>query len=854
MKNVSRYFSKITTGLLLIFTLCTINCIGQNTRVLDLSPAKWIWYPSDRVLQNTFILFRKEFTLNSIPDAASGWIIADSRYQLFVNGQRVQWGPAPFDPRWPEADPVNIARYLHPGKNVIACQVLFYGAGDGTSPIGKAGLLCKFKIGNNYLVSDSTWQSCLPKSWAAGQYKRFYLRSLQEEFDARQFPYGWNTENYAATADWLSSHESETSAAKPSISTDIPDYQWQIYGVNGDIRERSIPMMIENEVPVKQLTESALITWKRPAEEYFDVMTKDAYTAERSEIAHTDGPNSWTVPSNGKKAGVLTFEFKEQCVGWPHFTIEAPAGTIVEMLVHEAHQPGKDILINTHFQSWTRFVCKEGVNNFETFDFESLRWLQLHIRNYSGNIKISNVGIRRRQYPFPAKPQITLSDTSLQRLINASVNTLYNSAQETAVDGMARERQQYSGDGSHQLHAVYQTMGDSRLPARFIKTFSQGQTTDGYFMDSWPAFDRLARIMERQVELTNWGPILDHSVGFCFDNYYYYMYTGDTVGLRESFPRLINFFKYLKKTRTADNLLPVDDLGIPSVWMDHIAYQMQRHKQCAFNLYTSAMCINALAPLCRAFNQNDKAVEIEQFGREILQACITKFWSRQEQTFVVNLPWIAQEAGPRYCDRSLSTAILFNQCPDGNTSRSLEILVNRPPQLGISYPCNAVWPAWALSSAGRMDVVLKDLRTKWAGMASVGLNNTLQEDWTCTPDGPSQWSHCAMTPLIMMHQGIAGIKPITAGYKTFQIYPQLMDLKTVDITTNTIAGPIVFKSSGLLGSRKLILEIPAGTTAELILDKREHLNLNKADISIIPGKNIYIINGRTKLSIVLRYT
>lgn len=847
-------FNKIAKGILLVFTLCTINCVGQNTRVLDLAPAKWIWYPSDRVLQNTFVLFRKEFHLNSVPDSATGCILADSRYQLFVNGQRVQWGPAPFDPRWPEADRVNIKRYLHVGKNVIACQVLFYGAGDGTSPIGKAGLICKFKVGDKYLGSDSTWKSCLPKSWPMGQYKRFFLRSLQEAFDARLFPYGWNTENYLPTPDWLSSHESATSAMQPSISTDIPDYQWQVYGTTGNIRERSIPMMIENEVPVKQLTESAWITWKRPAEEYFDVMTQNAYTAERVNIARKDGPNSWIVPSNDDKAAVLTFEFKDQCVGWPHFTIEAPAGTIVEMLVHEAHQPGKDVLMNSHFQSWTRFVCKEGMNIFEPFDFESLRWLQLHIRNYSGNIKVSNVGIRRRQYPFPESPKIALSDTLLQRLVNASVNTLYNSAQETVVDGMARERQQYSGDGSHQLHAIYQTLGDSRLPARFIKTFSQGQTTEGYFMDSWPAFDRLARIMERQVQLTNWGPILDHSVGFCFDNYYYYLYTGDTAGLQESFPRLLVFFEYLKKIRAADHLLPVDSLGIPSVWMDHIAYQMQRHKQCAFNLYTSAMCINALAPLCRAFSQNKKATEIEQFGKELLQATIKKFWSSQEQTFVVNLPWLAEEGGPRYCDRSLATAILFNQCPNGNNARSLELLVNRPPQLGVSYPCNAIWPAWALSSAGRMDVVLKDLRTKWVNMASVRLNNTLQEDWICYPDGPSQWSHCAQTPLIMMHQGIAGIKPITAGYKTFQIYPQLMDLKTVEVITNTVAGPIVFKSSGVLGKRTLSLEIPVGTTAELVVDKKEHLNLKKANISTIYRKDTYIIKGGTKLTVVLRYT
>ena len=38
-----------------------------------------------------------------------------------------------------------------------------------------------------------------------------------------------------------------------------------------------------------------------------------------------------------------------------------------------------------------------------------------------------------------------------------------------------------------------------------------------------------------------------------------------------------------------NGLLPVENLGIPSVWIDHTAYQRQRHKQCVFNLYAAAM-------------------------------------------------------------------------------------------------------------------------------------------------------------------------------------------------------------------------------------------------------------------------
>ena len=57
---------------------------------IDLAPARWIWLPSQRTLPNTFVLFRRELELETVPVRASGWITADSRYRLTVNGRRVQ--------------------------------------------------------------------------------------------------------------------------------------------------------------------------------------------------------------------------------------------------------------------------------------------------------------------------------------------------------------------------------------------------------------------------------------------------------------------------------------------------------------------------------------------------------------------------------------------------------------------------------------------------------------------------------------------------------------------------------------------------------------------------------------------
>ena len=830
--------------------------VDTRSIALDLSPAKWIWYPAGRTLQNTFVLFRKDIVLDKKPHKAIGWILADSRYRLFVNGKRIQWGPAPSDPRWQEADPIDLTAFLTEGKNVIAVEVCFFGSGDGTHPMGKPGFILNLDMDQEKLVTDASWDCFLAKSWRPGQYKRWFLRSLQEEFDARLYPYGWDTSDFKPDENWTKAILVSQDGKEPSVCNSSSEYVWEIFGDKqlSEIRKRSIPTMREFDFHATTLEEPMWIHWKRPAEDYFDLLVSDAFETIDKPITRSLGDGEWEISPQGNYAAALTFSFPEQGVGWPHFTIDAPEGTIVELLVHEAHQKGGPALINSHFNSWSRFICKEGINHFETFDFESFRWLQLHIRNFNRPIKIASVGMRRRIYPWKSEPTIVISDDTIQHVVNAAVNTLFNCAQETLVDGMARERQQYSGDGSHQLHAVIQTLGDITLPYRFVNTFSQGLSIDGYFMDSWPAWDRLARTVERQMHLTGWGPILDHSIGFCFDAFHYYMYTGDLQGLKEVYPRLLSFFSYLYKlTDKSEHLVPVENLGMCSVYIDHEAYKQTKHKQLALNLYIVAMCRNALSTLCQAFGDTQKADEINQYAADILQGCIQKFWDKEQQVYVNNLPWKDEEGEIRYCDRSLATALIFDLCPNGETAKALNLLEQSPAEMGVSYPCNAVWPLWALVKYRKINTVLSDLREKWGNMSSVWANNTLQEFWQAYPDEGSQWSHCAMYPLITLNQGIAGVHPLKPGCERIKMEPQLGDLEHIRFDVQTPKGAIQFSAQGIKGKRELRLQIPESLSIELRLDKRE-----KVDLPLLrtekDGINVYKITHPGSYVLKLKYT
>jgi hypothetical protein len=801
----------------------------------DLRPASWIWYPSGRTLPGTFILFRRQLRLPAKPRRATGWICADSRYRLEVNGQRVQWGPAPSDPRWAEADPLDLTGYLQAGENALGATVLFYGSGDGTWPLGKPGFLFWLEIeqadgGVEIVVSDATWQALLCRAWQPGRPKRWYLRALQEEFDARLYPYDWSRPDFPIGSLWLSAMPLSGSPNKPALATNYNEYMLDLGDGPTDtqLRPRSIPLLDESFVPAAKLAESYWLDWRISPKDYFDFCVPNAFRAQREDLAVEIAPGQWRLELVGSRAAALTLEFVEQVVGWPGFTIDAPAGTTVELLVHEAHALGGPPLLNTHFHSWTRFICREGKNEFETFDFESLRWLQLHIHNANGVVLVSGVRVRRRVFLWPNTPHLRTSEPGLQRLFEASINTLKNCAQETLVDGMARERQQYSGDSGGQIHALHLAFGERRQVARFLATWSQGLTKDGYFLDCWPGYDRLARLVERQLDLTDWGPLLDNGVEFFFDCWHHYSYTGDLDALREPYPRLLRFAQYLQSRVGVDGLLPVENLGIPCVWIDSDAYRHQRHKQCAFNLYSAAAMEHALAPLCRAFGHASQAEAVEQFGRELAEATVSRFWNSERRLFVNNLPWLEQEKTPRTCDRSLATAILFDQCPYGQSAAALRALVECPPEMGFSYPGNAGWRLWALAESGRGDIILADLRHRWATMVSVKENNTLQEAWHARPDSDDQWSHSAVAPLYIAFQGLMGLKPLEPGFKRFELRPQLGDLEDLNLTAFTVQGPVNLRSQGKQGARELELQLPPNGQGELVLPQDEAIDLPKA--------------------------
>jgi alpha-L-rhamnosidase len=803
--------------------------------------AQWIWHKEQRTLPETFVFFRKTFELTGVPkDEVRAWVSGHARYQLWVNGQFVQRGPAPCDPRYWEVDPVNLAQYLKPGLNVIGAIVLHYGGGDGTyvppSPMGDSGAqgfwfeadipavegLLKIRTGEG-------WKSKKARCWKPGQYQRWFLRALQEDFDARLWPRGWELPEYDDMA-WRPVSVSRTPPGRPNLP-ELPREGWH---EDWTLRVRQIPLMKESVIEPARVIDAGWVEWGVPPVEYFDSFPEAAFVETRDRSVAAGGPAEVTLAAPELKSAVVTFDFGRTVLGYVELSLRAPEGAVAEILFVEKQVEGK-LLLRTapKFGQWLRVTAGRGETQFRSFEFDCFRYMQVLVRNSSEPVTV-RLRVRERQYAYDHTPDVRTPDEAIARVIAACAATHQICSQDTIVDNMIRERQQYAGDLDHTKLASYYGFGEYRQPARMIETFAQGQNAEGWFPDSWPAWDRCARLAQRHLGLAAWGPLIDHILQFGIATHWHYLFTGDRDLIAKIYPRLVKFDQWLSRHKSADGLLPLDGYTWSVVWIDHQGYQSEADKHAAFNIYYCGFLRDGLAALADALGDAASAREIRLRAERHAARVRAMYFDASERLFVDNKPRVAKDGAMRIHERTLSMALLFGVFPSGTESRAVELMAAIPNdsngpvfpmesgrlQMGFSYPLNAIWRYWALGRAGRTEVITRDFRERWAKLPAVVENGTLSENWDPGPSATGNvWCQNGPVPLTILYQEILGIWPLKPGFAEFQFKPQLGDLPWIEATVHTPRGPIRARAERTGDILRLSLDAPPELRPQLVLPK-----------------------------------
>ena len=170
--------------------------------------ANWIWCEGERSPYNFYLYARKEVEIPASVEKAEFNCTADSRYQLFINGELIGRGPTRSDPRWQSYDKYEVSSYLHPGKNIIAALIHHYGEETSSYIQGRGAFLFQGEImcanGETLtILSDNTWRILPSNAWSRDVPRISYALGFQEIYDARLTPENWAEEDFD-DSQWVS--------------------------------------------------------------------------------------------------------------------------------------------------------------------------------------------------------------------------------------------------------------------------------------------------------------------------------------------------------------------------------------------------------------------------------------------------------------------------------------------------------------------------------------------------------------------------------------------------------------------------------------------------------------------------
>ena len=178
-------------------TLCAI-LTGSGVSAEEYSwKAKWISKEQCMSEANTWLAFRKDFNLDTVPESLVARVAADSKYWLWINDNMVVFegglkrGPAPGDGYY---DEVEISSFLKPGKNRISILLWYFGrAGFSHMSSGIAAILFDAQAEGVEILSDKSWECEVHTGYGTAHcpVTNYRLSENNVRYDANAIPEDW---------------------------------------------------------------------------------------------------------------------------------------------------------------------------------------------------------------------------------------------------------------------------------------------------------------------------------------------------------------------------------------------------------------------------------------------------------------------------------------------------------------------------------------------------------------------------------------------------------------------------------------------------------------------------------------
>jgi len=708
--------------------------------------ARWITHPTAPLREPLVLHFRKSLELAARPAKYVVHVSADNRFVLFVNGHRVEDGPARGDLAHWRYETFDLAEYLKAGANVVAATVWNYGIYAPVAQItdrtaflvqGDGAAEAEVNTPDGWMVEVEAGQTPLPRQpegfWA------YMANGAGDEFNAAKYDWHWDDPVVSGGA-WVPAaspmrENISQGAARAGLAGETVDNYWQL---------------VPDELPHMEYT---------PA---------DAGKVVRSdEAGATDFPARPVTIGANRHVHVL-LDRKTLTTAYPQLTVSEGKGssirlTYAEALYDEKQQKGdRDEVGNRQALGYHDDFLPDGGahRTFEPLWWRTWRYLDLDIQTADEPLDLESLKAEFTGYPFEELASFDGKDGELAQIWDISWRTARLDAHETYMDTPYYEQLQYIGDTRIQALISYAVTGDDRLARQALAAFDSSRIPAGLTQSRYPT---------SQPQMIPTFSLL--WIGMLHD---YWMYRPDTAPVKASLPGTRTVLDWFAQYEQPDGLLR----RLP--WWSFVDWvskgEIPTYDANGESCTTTLEYLGALedaADLERALGDADRAGRESSRAEHVRNGLRAKCWDTRRKLLADNSSLTA------FSQQSNVLGVLYDVIPRDEQQGVLKRIEGIEPGttpdgiLSCSYYFR-FYLARALDHAGMGDEYLSSLKP-WRELLPLHFST-----WPETPGETRSDSHAwSAHPAYDLLTIVAGIKPAAPGFASVRIAPHPGELREV---------------------------------------------------------------------------
>ncbi|HEX3685107.1 MAG TPA: alpha-L-rhamnosidase C-terminal domain-containing protein [Bryobacteraceae bacterium] len=764
---------------LILFLLIPLSCFATDF-ARQPWPAKWIRVPDTSPSDYGVYHFRRSFPLAAAPQRYVVYVSGDNRYELFVNGRRVSWGPARSDLYHWRYEVVDIAPQLHVGVNVLAAVVWNEGAYRAVAQnTNQTGFLLQAEASENAEVNTNSSWKCTqdraysPVPWPPDQVTGYHAVAANEKVDGALYPWGWESPGFDDSS-WVQA--AEIGRAAPRDASDAPN-RWML-------TPRYIPLEEQKLERIWHLRRCDGI----PAPDGLPFKVA-AHTRAVMLLDQTYLTTAYPeLTASGGKGGSVTLRYAETLYDKP-----APGD-------HYPRKSNRNAVAGKVFYGTADTFLPDGAakRTYRPLFWRTYRYLELVINTGSDPLTVDDIHGVFTAYPFERSARITVSDPAsnqdIQEILTTGWRTARLCAHETYMDCPYYEQLQYAGDARIQMLVSLYMTGDSRLMKNGIELLNSSRTAEG------ATYSRAPSHLQQYIP-----PFSLWWIGMVHD---YRMYVDDEPFVRSMLPGIrsvLSFFAaYQKITGSLERLPWWNFVDWTKHWANGVApAEADGSSSAALDLQL-LLGYRWAAELERALGSQPLADEYAAAADKLKSAILMDDWDGGRGLFA------DQPSHRTYSQQVNTLAVLAHLVREAHGRTVVRKMLEDPTIEQSSIYFRAYTNA-TLREVNLGDRYL-DTLGPWRDMLKDGL--TTWSEW----NGPDTRSDChawGASPNFEIFRTLVGIESAAPGFRKVRIAPNLGALKHVSASIPHPKGQIAVEFT-LDNHFTADVTLPPGTSGELI--------------------------------------